>query len=118
VPEGTRITVSKGKLHVTGDIGAKAKVEVTVPLAGYRDSYTCTMLVGKVVVPSTCYRTIFTGLAYPADRDPAIRIDGSIGTKAKVESNAGVTAACSASNAKLKTAWGRDIVIPKIDTCR
>lgn len=87
VPDGARINVDNGKMYVSGDIGAKARVEASVPEEISSYTTMVPIFTGKttIIVPQTHYK--FEGFTYANDHDAAVMIGGAVHDGARVTSN-------------------------------
>ena len=83
VPAKTSITGKGGQIIVTGDIGDKASIEVTVPEYQRHVPDTCTsfMYINNMMIPYAydCSYNVDTGPKPPYDRDPVIVTQGKVG---------------------------------------
>lgn len=101
VPTGAKIYGTNGQILVTGNVGSKAKIEITVPEYFHIVPSTCTGLMpistGKttVLIPYTydCSYRVDDGPMAPYDKEPVIVVQGQLGQKVALNSSVGTRAA-------------------------
>ncbi len=95
VPDNVSITVNGGKLDVQGNLGNKARIEVSEPVATHTEMqtgycYGYDFASGKFEysykMTPRCEVTVTDGLAYN-DPAPAVNVAGGIGTDVHINTN-------------------------------
>ncbi len=91
IPKSTKLSVTAGKVYVTGNVGDLAEIRAEAPLHYTVKKEPRNFLVGRstIVSRNTSYH-VPAGLAYPKDTDPTVTVLGSLGVHSKVFSDNGI----------------------------
>lgn len=90
VPDEARITVDKGRLVVTGNVGALAELSARVPEKFHTQTTLMPISNGKSVTLMPLTHLIYAGYIHKEDTASALTIGGDVGRQASLTSNHGI----------------------------
>lgn len=113
LPDKSRLIVNNGKVVVNGNVGEEARIDVDLPIDKHRESYMCMQynVALKMMMPSTCWKTVIDGLTYSQDTDPAITVNGHVDDNARLTTNGGIHVRSHGEGLKYSTGFDRPFTI-------